>query len=232
MSKKIQKKEYIIKIPVFTSERIESTDNIFNGITYKEFIDTAKSKIERHNQNEGSVTSDKRNKIIKREIGKIQIIEDSFYTTPYLLLKIAAYNTNLEGCLITPDETHQLEINDKIGSENNFIMLYPQIIGTENQSIFWIVLIYDDPKKDSYDVVSTAKLVLSKVLNQPIKSIKLPAVLKEIKENKILPQIKMQLNAVSFDESTVSPQFEKYRTSSKLSRKEEYDFANMPFNDN
>ena len=229
MSKKLQQKEYVIKIPVFTSDRIERTDHIFSGITYQEFINNAKSKIEKHNKNESSVTSDKRNKIIKREIGNIQIIENSFDTTPYLLLKISAYNTNLEGCLITPSEIHQLENNDKIGSENNFVMLYPKIIGSEKQSIFWVILVYDDPKKDSYDIISTAKLVLTKILNQPIKSVKLPAVLKEIKENKILPQIKMQLNAISFDESTVNPKFEKYRTNSKLTRKEEYDFLNMPF---
>ena len=108
-------------------------------------------------------------------------------------------------------------------------MLYPKIIGTETQSIFWIILVYDDPKKDSFDIISTAKLVLTKILKQPIKCVKLPTVLKEIKEEKILPKIKMQLNAISFDESTVNPKFEKYKTSSKLSRKEEYDFSNMPF---
>lgn len=229
MTKKLQKKEYIIKVPVFTSDRIERTDEIFNGITYADFINITKVKIENYNKNANSVSSDRRNKTIKREIGNIQVFENSFNDIPYLLLKISAFNTNLEGCLVTPNETHQLENNDKVGSENNFIMLYPKIIGTETQSIFWIILVYDDPKKDSFDILSTAKLVLTKILKQPIKCVKLPTVLKEIKEEKILPQIKMQLNAISFDESTVNPKFEKYRTSSKLSRKEEYDFSNMPF---
>lgn len=45
MAKKLQKKEYVVKVPVFTSERLERTDEIFNGITYQEFIDNAKKKI-------------------------------------------------------------------------------------------------------------------------------------------------------------------------------------------
>lgn len=110
-------------------------------------------------------------------------------------------------------------------------MLYPMIIGKEKQSIYWIILVYDDPKKDSYDIISTAKLVLTKILNQPIKSIKLPAALKEIKESKILPDITMQLNSISYDENNADPKFQKYLTASKIIKKEEYDFSKMPFNE-
>lgn len=221
-------KDYSIKVPVFTSERIERDNWVFS-MNYQELIDHSKKLITEHNNNDKIISSDKRNKTIKREIGKIEIHERAFGQIPYLLLKISAYNTNWEGCLITSKETVQIDNKDKIGSDNNYIMLYPQIIGSENQSIFWIILVYDDPKKDSFDNISTAKLVLTKILNQPVKSVKLPAVLRELKEQKILPQIKMNLNAISFDEGNIAPKYEQYCTSAKTLKREEYDFNNMPF---
>ena len=226
-----EKNELIIKVPVFLSDRLEREKDIFNGITYKEFIDNAKSKIEQYNTTDISVSSDRRNKTMKKEIGKIDVFENQFNDIPFLLLKISAFNTNLEGCVITENETHQLENNDKIGSENNYIMLYPKIIGEDKQTIYWIILVYDDPKKDSHEIISTAKLVLTKILNQPIKSIKLPSVLEELRRDKILPQIKMQLNSISFNENILEPKYEQYKTSSRIIRKEEYDLNNMPLNE-
>lgn len=221
-------KDYCIKVPVFTSERIERDNWVFS-MNYQELIDHSKRLITEHNKNDKIISSDKRNKTIKKEIGNIEIHERAFGQIPYLLLKISAYNTNWEGCLITSKETVQIDNKDKIGSDNNYVMLYPQIIGSENQSIFWIILVYDDPKKDSFDNISTAKLVLTKILNQPVKSVKLPAVLRELKEQKILPQIKMNLNAISFDEGNIAPKYEQYCTSAKTLKREEYDFNNMPF---
>lgn len=226
-----EKSELIIKVPVFLSDRLERENDIFNGITYREFIDNAKLKIEKYNNTNISVSTDRRNKTIKKEIGKIDVFENQFNDIPFLLLKISAFNTNLEGCVITENETHQLENNDKIGSENNFIMLYPKIVGEDKQTIYWIILVYDDPKKDSYEIISTAKLVLTKILNQPIKSVKLPSVLEELKKNKILPNIKMQLNSINFNENILEPKYEQYKTSSRIIRKEEYDLSNMPFNE-
>ncbi len=110
-------------------------------------------------------------------------------------------------------------------------MLYPKIIGEDKQTIYWIILVYDDPKKDSHEIISTAKLVLTKILNQPIKSVKLPSVLEELKRDKILPQIKMQLNSISFNENILEPKYEQYKTSSRIIRKEEYDLNNMPLNE-
>lgn len=221
-------KKYIIKVPVFTSERHEIEGGMF-PITYEEIVNDAKKLINKHNENNFVVTSDKRNKTIIRVIDKVIFHEYNFGEIPYLLLQISAYNTNWEGCLITSENTLQIENNDKIGSDNNFILLYPQIIGIENQSIFWIILVYDDPKKESLDNIGTAKLVLTKILNKPVKNVKLHTVLKELKDGQILPQIKMNLNSIKFDENNVSAKLEKYCTSSKFIRKEEYEFNNMPF---
>lgn len=226
--KKNLNKEYCIKVPVFTSERLEREKGLFR-MTYQELMNNSKKLINEHNKNETIVTSDKRNKTIKREIGKIEMHENFFGEIPYLLLKISAYNTNWEGCLITSNETLQIDNKDKVGSDNNYVMLYPQINGIENQSIFWIILVYDDPKKDSFDNISTAKLVLTKVLKQPVKCVKLPTVLDELKKNKILPQIKMNLNSINFDENNVATKYEQYCTSSKFIKREQYDFNNMPF---
>ncbi len=85
-----EKSELIIKVPVFLSDRLEREKDIFNGITYKEFIDNAKSKIEQYNTTDISVSSDRRNKTIKKEIGKIDIFENQFNDIPFLLLKISA----------------------------------------------------------------------------------------------------------------------------------------------
>lgn len=231
--KKETPKEYTIKVPVFTSERIKRNKDVFTT-TYQQIVDGAKHKITEHNNynaNNRIITSDRRNKTIRKIIGNIVIHEKFFGDIPYLLLQISAYNTNWEGCLITSNETLQIENNDKIGSDNNFVMLYPHVLGIENQTIFWIILVYDDPKKDSFDNISTAKLVLTKILKQPVKCVKLSTILEELREGNILPQIKMNLNAINFDENNAGAKFEKYCTKSKLLRREEYEFDNMPFED-
>lgn len=229
-TKKETKKEYIIKVPVFTSERINRESGLF-PITYQQVIEGAIPLINAHNISTDVVSFDRRNKTIRKIIGNIKCEKRELGNIPYLLLKISAYNTNWEGCLITSqEETVQIENNDKIGSDNNFVMLYPQVIGIENQTIFWVILVYDDPKKDSLDNISTAKLVLTKILNQPVKSVKLPTVLEEIKESGLLPQIKMNLSSIKFDEDNAGAKYEQYCISAKSFKKEEYEYNNMPIN--
>ena len=226
---KVANKEYLLKVPVFTSERIEIKNSLY-GFTYNDAIEQIKYKIEEHNKRNVKVTSSRKNKTIKREIGDVVIHEARLDTIPYLLLQVSAYNTNLEGCIVSNEKTVDITNDDKIGSNNNFILLYPQFVGIENQSMFWIILVYDDPKKDSYDNISTAKIVLSEILNCKIRCIKLPILLDKIKTEKILPKITMNLSAINFDNEG-EIKFKNYLTHFKIFRKEEYEYDKMPFDE-
>jgi glutamyl-tRNA reductase len=60
-----KQKSYNIKVPVYTTEIIESKNDLF-GITYAEIITAIKSKIEDPNKDSGEIT-----KISKNVVNKI-----------------------------------------------------------------------------------------------------------------------------------------------------------------
>lgn len=58
----------------------------------------------------------------------------------------------------------KLTKNDKLGSETNFMLIYPIIIGI-NQETYqyqWKILLYEDPTKDNNELVAICKTVLEK----------------------------------------------------------------------
>lgn len=65
------------------------------------------------------------------------------------------------------DPQVELDLNDKLGSSQNYALLYPFIDNVQPAVNKWLVIIYDTPNKDDADIVHTVKYVINKILNFP-----------------------------------------------------------------
>lgn len=224
-------KVYTIKIPVYTSELIEKGNDLFGGVTNEHMIKYAQKKIDDYNNQEIKITSDKRNKTRKKEIDKIIYSSHKLGNVSVILLKISAYSTNLLDGYVFTDKRIEFNPKDKIGSDNNYVMLYPHIYGIDpnNYKFHWLIFVYEDPHKENADIIGTVKLVLNKVLNISTKNIKLPDVLDELRKIKTIPELQVKLSSVNFENNGVDIKYQDYLYNTKFRKIEENFFKNMPF---
>jgi hypothetical protein len=228
---KLSETQYQIHIPIFISERNKIEGFMFD-YTYNHMIESIKVKVLAHNASSRSIVTPIRHKTIKRVIDEIMLTQSAFGDTPYLILQISAYNSNIEGQIIKKEKVLNIEQADKVGSNKNFMLLYPQISITDDVKYCnWVVLVYDDPDKKTDDNISNAKTLMRYVLDAPIKNIKLKKFIEDLKGTDMRPFINLTLTNVSFDEDRVSDKLAVYQISSKSTSKVEYEFHNMPFED-
>lgn len=229
MAKK--EKSYIIKVPVYTTEITDNPKDLFGGITYADMTSYIIRKLKLFQESKFVVSSDNRNKTIKTEIETIDYFEYNIGEIPSVLLKIKAYTTNLyDGYFEAEDEKITFEKENKLGSENNFLLLYPVIDGVINRGYHFLVLVYDDPHKRGDELLKTSKLVLKDVLNTPVRNLKLQSVLEELRKYPSIPELQVKYSAVRYDENLVDSQYEEYAINSGVFRKQKEDkFKNMPF---
>lgn len=232
MNKKEPKeKSYAIKVPVYTSALIEKPNDLFGGISYDNMIQYVKNKIDRYSKQTQKVYRFKRNKFQKKEIGEVNYIDCKIGERPAILLKISAYNTNLHDGYVETDKKITLKQNHKLGSDNNYVLLYPNITGIDvnNYKHQWLILIYEDPSKDNSEIASTAKLVLNYILNISTANIKLPEVLEELKKIKKIPELSLRFTSITNNENEVDVNYRSYLIASKFRKQKEDNFKNMPF---
>ncbi|MCG9899095.1 MAG: hypothetical protein MH132_03760 [Hydrotalea sp.] len=221
-------RKFDIHIPVFISERKEISGDMFE-FNYNTLLETAEQKIKTHNKSQISITTNKRSKTIKRIIENIILTKGKFGKIPYLLLQVSAYNSNIEGQIIKQNDILEIEQTDKIGSNKNFILLYPQItVLKEKKYCNWIILVYDDPNKNSDDNIANAKIVMNSILDTPIKNIKLKKFIEELKQADLRPVIDLTLTSINFNEDEIDDEFLAFKINSKSISKKEFVFANMP----
>ncbi len=226
-----QEKSYLIKVPVYSSELFLTANDLFGGVTYNNMIDFAKNKVSEYNIQESKVSRNKRNKVQKKEIDNVECIDCEIGDRPCVLLKISAYNTNLYDGYVETDHKITLKQNHKVGSDNYYVLLVPNIIGVSknNFKYQWIFLVYEDPHKDTQEIIGTAKLVLNKILNITTSNIKLPEILEDLKRIKTIPQLSLQFTSMSYDENEVDAKYLSYLVASKFRKNKEDKFENMPF---
>ena len=123
--------------------------------------------------------------------------------------------------------------NDKLGSDTNFMLLYPRIIGLNetNYQYQWTILLYEDPTKDNRELVSICKTVLEKVFGIKTCNIKLDRVLKLLKEKKVISELAMQFNSQSNDDNEVETNLKEYLVNTHLKKIKYENFENVPFED-
>jgi hypothetical protein len=223
-----KEKSYNIKVPVFTTTMKDDTEGLFGKITYSELLDVLKAKI---NGFQSEVCFDNRNKTKKTVISKINFSEHILGEVPCLLLQISAFNTNFYDGYFEAAEKIPIQRDNKLGNENNFVLLYPVIKGfnSQNYTSYFLVLIYEDPTKDNGEVIKIAKNVVNKILNIPIQNIKLPTILDEIKEISTIPELQIKYYGMYNAENDIDVKYREYLQSGKITKSKEDYFKNMPY---
>jgi hypothetical protein len=126
MSKK--DKTYKIKVPVYSSELLEDFKGFFEGHSYDHMIEYLDRKLEDYSLHKPRLSRKKRNKIKEVEVQNIEKFERIIGEVPARLFKITAYNTNLIDGYVETQEKINLTRKDKVGSETNFMLIYPTIL--------------------------------------------------------------------------------------------------------
>lgn len=221
-------KSYLIKVPVFTtSSFVCSEDEIF-GYTYQSMVDDIKSTIDGKFR---PIHSNNRNKTKTSVISNVEYSEKTIGDRPCLLIRIAAFNTNINDGYFEDGQKYAIGKTSKIGTDSNYVLLYPIINGGTNNSkeCFFLVLVYEDPYKDTGSVSRLARLLVNKTLNHPIQNIKTDLVLKELKSIGNIPELQVKYTGISFDEDDIDIQYKPYLTKTHLQKAKENTFKDVPF---
>lgn len=231
MTKISKEKTYLIKVPVYISELLESSDEIFGGISYPEMINKIKDKIDLFNENSSSIKVERKNKVFVKQVKNIEYFDASFSEDPALLLRITAFNTNYQDGFFEESERLLLTSKSKIGSATNFVLLFPRIYGNNPKSYKcnWIVLLYEDPNKESLDIATTAKLTLSKIIGIQIKNVKMNSVIESLKQRSKAPELNISFSTMEYDTLDETASFPEYLISSKTKTIREYVYKDIPY---
>jgi hypothetical protein len=231
-NKTAKEKSYLIKVPVYASEFKEGSAGLFGRITYENLVQNIINKIEEYNRTKPLVSKYRRNKVQQLVIGEVQSIECEIGDHPSVLLRITAFNTNLhDGYIETNENKIAFQTSHKLGSDTNFMLLYPQIIGLspDKYRFQWLILLYEDPNKENLEIVSIAKLVLTKILDISIINVKLPEVLEELRKIDKIPELSLKFSDVIIDGNEVDAKFRSYLVNSKLKKLKEVNFKDIPY---
>jgi len=223
-----KEKSYNIKVPVFTTTMKDDTEGLFGKVTYSEMVEMLKSKI---NAFKSEISFENRNKTKRTVISKIDFTEQFLGENPCLLMRVSAFNTNMYDGYFEADEKIQIQKENKLGSENNYILLYPIIKGYDSRDYtnYFLVLVYEDPTKDNGEVIKIAKNVVNKILNIPIQNIKLPTILDEIKELPTIPELQVKYYGMYNAENDTDIKYREYLQSGRITKSKEDNFKNMPY---
>lgn len=222
-----QNKEYIVKVPIYTSENIRNEDSLF-GSTYDNMIQYAKESIAKYNSDDSwHVTSDKRSKTSITGVNKIDVAECSIGQDACLLLQATAYKTKLMDGYYESEESEIIifKENDKLCSNTHFILLYPNIF---KDIVYWRVFVYEDPSKTNDEVTRVAKLIMKDILKQPIRNIKEDKLLSDISEQGIISGMEISFISLNDDDDETYPYLLPYLTDSKMKKEKKIKLENIP----
>ena len=173
----------IQKIPAYISKRVTNSKLVKNS--YREMIDEIKLLVSNYIKlpDDQKAIYQRRAKMQSRQIDYIECIDYKYGNIPVVLLRISEHKKGLDGYL--ESETRKnIQPEDKVGSENNFVLLYPVIESKNGEdSNFWYIFVYDDPRKEDGDILDTVKLVIKKVLNLKTEHIKPRKLSEDLKKN-------------------------------------------------
>ena len=176
----------------------------------------------------------------KTKVKVIKSIDPAFYligTVPCIQLCVQEYKIGQDDITLQrvgDDAARELTPNDKLGSNQNYALLYPLIDQRAQPSNKWLIIIYATPGKDEADLVNTIKNVVNKILKFPFKHV-IPMV---INNQRVVPKVEVTLSTI---ENVDNDQFIHHdliiSSSSKSTKKVEYsnispDAAEDILNDN
>jgi len=218
-------KQYSIKVPVYLTEaHVVENDQMFSG-SFPEMIETIKSALD----NFTPITVSTRNKSKKVVIDNVEYFDYDVENHPVLLLQISAYNTNINDGYCEIDQKVLLGSTGKIGSDTNYVLMYPKIDGIhpDSKSCYFLMLVFEDPTKDSGDVQRLAKILAKNCLHQPVRNVKPDVLLQEIRSLGTIPQLEIHFSGISFDDDC-DHELRQYLLSSSVKRQKEEKYTNVP----
>lgn len=218
---------YSIKMPVYTTSTMDKEEGMFGKATYEEMMAFLKNRLSSFSS---PISNDNRNKTKKTVISKINSSQVTIGDVPALLLQINAFNTNLYDGYFEGNEKINFTRDNKIGSDSNYVLFYPRIVGLSEgaYTCYFLMLVYEDPTKDSGEVSRIAKIVSNKILNVPIQNIKMSMILEELKAIKEVPELSVRYYSLTEAENGVDVKYASYLDSTKLKKEETRNFKNMP----
>ncbi len=225
---KPKEKSYKIQVPVFSTEIIEEGNVLFSD-TYQNLIGAIKQRI---NDYDGRLSFENRNKTQKTVVSNITCTDHTIGDIPCILLQISAYSTNLFDGYFEDEERHQFEKENRIGSDNNFVLIYPVITGLEsnNYTRYFLILVYDDPnKEDSNHLIRITKYIAKDILSIPIKNIKPQTVLEELRKVGNIPELQVKYYGIYNSENDVDVKYQEYLTGGRIKKSKTNNYKNMPF---
>ena len=124
--KETKEKSYNIKVPVYTTTMLDQTVGLFENVSYNDMIQMIKGKLSKFST---PISSSNRNKTKQTVINGIAYHDITIEDVPALLLQISAFNTNMYDGYFEANEKIQITKDNKIGSDTNYVLLYPRIKG-------------------------------------------------------------------------------------------------------
>lgn len=176
----------------------------------------------------------------KSKVKVIKSIDFSIYEIgdiPCIQLCVQEYKTGQDDITLQREgEAAASEIapNDRLGSNQNYALLYPLIDQRAHPGNKWLIIIYVTPGKDDVDLVNTIKNVVNKILRLPFRYV-IPM---SINNQRVVPKVEVTLSKI---ENVDNDQFVHHdlivNSSSKSTKKVEYanispDAAEEILNDN
>ena len=159
---------------------------------------------------------------------RVKVIENINYSrynignVPCVQLCVQEYKTGQENLYIQKvgdDDANELNPNDKLGSNQNYALLYPLIDQGVQPTNRWFVIIYVTPGKDDIDMVNTIKNVVNKIFNFQFKYI-VPMV---IHQQHVIPKVEVTLSTIENVDNTHFVRHDLIvNSSSKSTKKVEY----------
>lgn len=229
----MKKDQHKILVPIFTSEIIDSPDPLFQNITYGQIASSITRRIATYNASKEKRSSKIYSTLKERVIEKIEVTEHKLGEHPILLLRITAYETNLKDVFVETLERIHLESRNKVGSENNIVLLYPEILGMDpaNFSYRWIAFVYEEPSKDRGEVISVCKLVLQKILGIAMRNFKLPSVMDELKKAGTIDELSIKFYTVESDLNEVDLRYKTYVSRFQTRKQKDTTYSHIPFDE-
>jgi len=225
-----EEKSYVIKIPVYTSERRVDTKGVFEQ-TYDGMTSYVIEKVKQFNNITGELTRNHRNKVKTTKIDSVEFKRIKIGEVESTLLKFSAYTTNHNDGFVVTSKKVKLKQKDKVGSDTNYVLLYPIIQGISSDRFryHWLILIYEDPSKQNNELVSNVKSLLRHALNIKVKNIKLPVLLDKLKKIKRLPELDLKFTSYENGENDVDSSLRPFLVKSRLLRQRKESFKDIPF---
>ena len=217
--------ELIIKVPVYMTTPLSVDEDEMFGGSYKDMVQNVKDLLDGFS----TVRKKSKNKTKETVIRSVSYSDFDIKGRPSLLLRIKSYNTNLNDGYFEGDKRFELGSEGKIGSDTNFVLLFPQIDGIHpaSKSCSFLMLVYEDPTKDPGSVSKLAKIVAKDILHQPVHNIKPETVLEEVRKMGTIPELQITYVGVSFDDDG-DIRFRQYRTSVKNKAQKDETYCNVP----